>query len=333
MSEKPTIRSLARELDVSTATVSKALRGLGRLSENTRERVVALARERGYVADPLVAAGLSRVRRDVVYQENVVCLWDADPALYSWTEGLRASRDQRAADLGYKLEDHVVDFDSPRKLAGEFRMLRSRGVRGLIFAHLLRLRHGVDLDLDHFAWVAIGNSVPEAGIHRVVRNLRRDIPRCVRALEEKGFRRIGFVESDQRARQSKDALLAYSLAWHHRQGWPLKNPYHELASGETAAFRTWLATTHPDALVLGQSVGAEFRECIPKTLPKVNLTVPQGPHPEPGCLPHYNRMGVAAIDLLRNMLTHNEVGLPDHAESVAIESRWIEAGQRMEEGE
>jgi len=333
MSKKPTIRSMASELNLSTATVSMALRDMGRMADATRERVLAHARERGYVADPLVAEGLSRVRRNVVFQENLVCLWDVDPAPLSWAEGFRAARDRRAADLGYKLEDHVVDFDDRRKLAGAFRMLRARGVRGVILAPFFLPRHGVELDLEHFAWVGIGTSVPEPGIRRVVRDLRRDIPRCVRALEERGCRRIGFVESARRATQTDHALLAYALRWHYHAGCSLKDPYHELVDGEEAAFRKWLARAKLDGLVLGQSVSHEFRGCVPEALPKSNVTVPQVPHSDPGCLPHYRRVGIAAIDLLRNMLTHNELGLPDHAESIAIESLWFEAEQRMEEGE
>ena len=63
MSEKPTIRSLASELNLSTATVSQALRGMGRMADVTRARVLGHARERGYVSDPLVCAS-SRGREE-----------------------------------------------------------------------------------------------------------------------------------------------------------------------------------------------------------------------------------------------------------------------------
>ena len=52
------IKDVAREVGVSTATVSRALRGLPRVSDETRSRVMAAAAELDYVASP-TAAGLA----------------------------------------------------------------------------------------------------------------------------------------------------------------------------------------------------------------------------------------------------------------------------------
>ncbi|MDA3874915.1 MAG: LacI family DNA-binding transcriptional regulator [Kiritimatiellae bacterium] len=331
--KRPTIRSIASELNLSTATVSMALRGEGRMAKDTRMRVIAHARKCGYVADPLVAAGLSRARRGDVFHENLACLWDVDPLHQPWSKSFRTPRDQRSADLGYKVEDRVVDFDDPRKLSAEFRVLRARGVRGIILAPLKRPRMDVKLDLEHFAWVGIGYSVPEPGIRRVIRDLRRDIPRCVRALVARGCRRIGFANDAERAVMSRDAMLAHALAWHYRADRPLANPYFDMVEGKEGDFRTWLAHSKLDGLVWGHAVKPSFLDCVPDDLPTSYLSLPYVPHRDPGCIPNFGRIGFAAIDLLRNMLTHNELGLPDHAESIAIESLWFEAGQRMEVGE
>jgi LacI family repressor for deo operon, udp, cdd, tsx, nupC, and nupG len=50
------IKDVARELGVSTATVSRALRGLPRVSPDTRERVLEAASRMGYVASPHAAS-------------------------------------------------------------------------------------------------------------------------------------------------------------------------------------------------------------------------------------------------------------------------------------
>ena len=52
------IRDVASTVGVSTATVSRALRGLPRVSDQTRSRVLQVAAELGYVASP-TAAGLA----------------------------------------------------------------------------------------------------------------------------------------------------------------------------------------------------------------------------------------------------------------------------------
>jgi LacI family repressor for deo operon, udp, cdd, tsx, nupC, and nupG len=50
------IKDVAREVGVSTATVSRALRGLPRVSPHTRERVLEVASRMGYVASPHAAS-------------------------------------------------------------------------------------------------------------------------------------------------------------------------------------------------------------------------------------------------------------------------------------
>jgi len=52
MSERPTIRDVAREAGVSIATVSRALNDKDDVSVRTRERVQETARELGYAVDP-----------------------------------------------------------------------------------------------------------------------------------------------------------------------------------------------------------------------------------------------------------------------------------------
>src|SRR3712207_9188450 len=61
MATRVTIHDVARSAGVSTATVSNALSGNGRLSATTRDRVARIASELGYSASPS-ARGL-RTRR------------------------------------------------------------------------------------------------------------------------------------------------------------------------------------------------------------------------------------------------------------------------------
>ena len=60
-----TIHDVAQAAGVSTATVSRALRGLPRVHDETRARVLSVAAELNYVASP-TASGLASGRTDVV---------------------------------------------------------------------------------------------------------------------------------------------------------------------------------------------------------------------------------------------------------------------------
>src|SRR3954462_10783298 len=89
------IKDVARELEMSTATVSRALRGLPGVSDETRERVRRTARELGYVPSPS-AAGLASGRpRTVAVVVPWVTRWFFASAVQGAEEVLR--------DHGYDL--------------------------------------------------------------------------------------------------------------------------------------------------------------------------------------------------------------------------------------
>ena len=51
MTSKPKLETVAREAGVSLATVSQVMRGKGRISESTRNRVLQAANRLNYVPD------------------------------------------------------------------------------------------------------------------------------------------------------------------------------------------------------------------------------------------------------------------------------------------
>ena len=65
MPARPRIADIADRLDVSKATVSKALRGRGRVSEATRTLVLDTARDLGYVADRAARSLSTRETRTI----------------------------------------------------------------------------------------------------------------------------------------------------------------------------------------------------------------------------------------------------------------------------
>jgi len=65
MIEKPKLETVAREAGVSTATVSQVLRGKGRISDQTRKKVMAAAAKLHYVPDGRAASMRSGERREI----------------------------------------------------------------------------------------------------------------------------------------------------------------------------------------------------------------------------------------------------------------------------
>ena len=84
------IKDVAREAGVSTATVSRALRGLPRVSEETRERVLAAAARMEYVASPNAASLASGLTRTVGIVVPNVPRWCFGSVIYGAEELLRS---------------------------------------------------------------------------------------------------------------------------------------------------------------------------------------------------------------------------------------------------
>ncbi|MBP5211987.1 MAG: LacI family DNA-binding transcriptional regulator, partial [Pyramidobacter sp.] len=120
-----TMDDVARAAGVNKGTVSRALRGDKRISNETRERVWLIAKELGYEPDA-VASGLSSRRTGVV---AIVVERMSRP----WTGTFLAAA---AGVLSrFKLEVLLFEADSPaRTRASIVRRIESRKADGLIWA-------------------------------------------------------------------------------------------------------------------------------------------------------------------------------------------------------
>ena len=76
------IREIARQTGLSTATVSLALRGKGRMSAATRKKICDAAQEAGYQSHPLLSQAFCLVRQPSAqrYRETLafVAEWDTE---------------------------------------------------------------------------------------------------------------------------------------------------------------------------------------------------------------------------------------------------------------
>ncbi len=112
------IEDVAEQAQVSTATVSRALRGLPRVSPATRARVLAVAQELGYVASPSASRLASGRTRTVGLLVPSVDRWYFGRAI----EGV----DQILRDSGYNLLLYSLggDFAQKRKRSFTEAMVR-----------------------------------------------------------------------------------------------------------------------------------------------------------------------------------------------------------------
>ena len=154
----PGIHDVAARAGVSTATVSRALRGVDRVSAQTRERVLLAAAQLGYVPSPS-AASLASGRTGVVgVIAPFLSRWFFAHALDGVERGLRA-------DGLHVLLSNVGETRSSRSRLLDDQLLRRRVDAVLVLACDLAPAEVLLLEDLHVPVVTVGVDVP--GWHRV----------------------------------------------------------------------------------------------------------------------------------------------------------------------
>src|SRR5215204_2591733 len=138
MPETATIRSLARQLRLSVATISEALRDSPRVRARTRERVHRAAERAGYRPNPLLGAALSAVRRGVQehYRGNLALVDTAEDGRTELmlfhreiVEGARV----RAQALGFNTELFWIgEATGAVEKSRLVSILQARGIKGIV---------------------------------------------------------------------------------------------------------------------------------------------------------------------------------------------------------
>jgi DNA-binding LacI/PurR family transcriptional regulator len=179
-----TIKDVAEAAGVSIATVSRALHGLPRVSDSTRQRVLAAAADLGYVASPSAASLASG---------QTMAIGVVTPFINRWFfAGVVHSAEERLRPAGYDLLLYSLGTDAhERRRAFSGTRLRKR-VDGVL---VLGLRPTPE---EAAALAAVGGPLAIVGVEidgwASVRIDDEGTARCaVRHLLDLGHRRIGFI--------------------------------------------------------------------------------------------------------------------------------------------
>lgn len=158
MSDKPTLRTVAQEAGVSVPTVSQVLRGTGRISEQTRDRVLEVVSRLRYVPDSRAAAMRSGDNREIGFVINrlqnpfnaeviggVVDLLEAEGYLVSVVDTRDdAARQSRQLDAFIRHGRGGILWVPAMDTAEEtYEMLAARGIPTVTFMRQMRR------ELDH----------------------------------------------------------------------------------------------------------------------------------------------------------------------------------------
>ncbi len=185
-----TLAQIAQASGVGKATVSRALRNGGPVSEASRRKVLRAAARLGYRPDPVMSAFAQR-RWGGRSEDGtpLAFLFCSRQDVFS-SECLLAAQ-RRASELGYHLKCHRLTEFQTHKHAS--RVLEHTGVQGLIVSHQLPNDSQLDLDWEKFAVVSCGLRQDRIPASIVMPNVFNGMRLCLEAALRAGYRKPGII--------------------------------------------------------------------------------------------------------------------------------------------
>lgn len=330
------IQAIADKVGVSKATVSRALRNLPGHKAETKDKIIAAAKELGYESHPIMSAVMSSVRFkrtsliSPVIAEIHCQPWDYDRE--GNPDSLRRSIHRQAEALGFRVEEFswYEPGMKPRRLLD---IIRARGIKAVIFEHFMEREVDLSaLDLSGLAMVSIGGALLHPRLHRVEVNHYGNMIQLIKKLQSRGYKRFGVIipkvferSSDFKrsaALHSEDLNIAEKdlIPIFYREETDSKRDMKDLAK--------WLKKHRPDC-VLG--VGKD----IPRQLDELGYAQPQsvgyahlGWHSSytgfAGYNPKWHGAGKVAVNLVVDQLTRNENGVPEDPLWILVDGEWVD---------
>ena len=241
-----TIKEIARQLDVSKSTVSRALRDSSEISEETKKRVIELAESLNYSPNP-IALSLLRNRTQTL---GIIVPDIANPFFSTAIGGVE--------DIAYSRGYHTMIYQShesyERELA-DTRHIAMRRVDGLIVSissqtenhdHFIALQ---EQGIPVVFFDRVSDSTPS---HKVRVDDYKGAFEATEHLISRGCKCIAHIAgppnlsiSRNRLRGYQDALTKYGIELHDE--WVVSSEYNQ-AGGTERAYQLMALKNRPDAI-------------------------------------------------------------------------------------
>jgi LacI family transcriptional regulator len=326
------LRKIANHTGLSVSTVSRALRGSNLIKEETRELVEKAALELGYKRSSLVGDIMSHLRRSAQhsYAGNLAYVYVTSMEQTKWTpfhEEQYAGAKKRAGELGFTISafSHTA---SDNRHAAFNRMLRSRGIIGLIFTNSQARVDFSRFDWAPFAAVQMDYPITSPVLHTSGIDHHRTIHMALTRLVNRGYGRFGFFIETY-----KDIRLAYKwsgafAAFQRTMPTLMCIPELEQRTIERREFISWYLKYRPDVVIGHKAEAIEWlREegiCVPGDAGFFNLNCDESPLACAGLDLEARKQGEIAVESVVTQIHQFERGVPDYPKTISIEGRWVE---------
>lgn len=331
MPPRITIRDIAARAGVHFSSVSLALRNSSKIRPGLREKIQRIARELGYVPDPVLNAlnVYRQSRKPTRFQSTVAWInnWPVKDELRrirSFADYFQGAA-ERGGQLGYQLEDFWM-HEPGMTPAAAVSILRSRGVRGLLIAPQPFAHTALELDFADFSALAFGYSLQPARLHIVTNHQFQSVVLAVHELQALGYRRIGLCLKEDWDEKVNNHYLGGLLFAQHRM--PSRQRVPPLLSKESdrESFAAWFKRHRPDAVIAIDRALRSWIESlglgVPADVGVANLNAIPGDPWLTGVHQNDRLIGATAMDFLASMIGRNERGVPAIPIRTLVEGVW-----------
>ncbi len=334
MSRAPTITSLARQLRLSVATVSEALRDMPRVNPATRERVQRAAQDAGYQPNPLISAALSAVRRGVQQRyRGTLALVDTEvdgrAELMLFHREIVAGAKARALSLGFNTE--LFWIGPSRRALSHARLqgvLAARGITGAVLLPFNPSQDLSDMNLSRLAVVQMDHCLIQPQLHTILPDHYVSMMHALERLTQRGYRRIGLCLDERKDTRLMKKWSAGFLAFFRGYTGDTGIPVLLEPGLSRDHFLTWYRRHRPDIVVGHQQVMVQWLQeagvRVPEQVGYLNLNYTERTGPCAGLDLQPRNLGAAAVETVVAMILRLECGIPGSPQTITLEARWVE---------
>jgi len=210
LSKRVSIKDIAEIAGVSHSTVSRALHGRGRMSDETRSRIIALADDVGYTPDALARSLVRGETRTI----GVVVTTIADPFVVQIVDGI----EEVAQKAGYSVLLSASNNDPAREIS-VVETFRERRVDAVIVTSSRVGALYADILEDFGAPIVLINNMQEGKyLYSISADDVSGAQMAVECLLGLGHRRIGYIGSSERPISTQRRWQGYLQAFAKSDG-------------------------------------------------------------------------------------------------------------------
>ncbi|MGE9294266.1 MAG: substrate-binding domain-containing protein [Puniceicoccales bacterium] len=331
--KRTTQKDLAIELGLAQSTISMALRRHPDIPQETIEKVLNLAKIKGYKPDPYLTGLAAYRKKNASPHYTATIAWlSVVPTIWSWRNSriytaYHQGACQRASDLGYRIEEHTLDLekDNAKSLR---RILNARKIQGILLPPLPGYDNTLEFDFSPFYAITFGYTLKSPKLNLVSHQHFKSACVAMQELRARGYRKIAFCISDETDRRTFRGWSAGVRSYQSQMPEEERIPLHFTPINEETRVLEWYRAVKPDAILTQGSY-------IYEILTRAGIPVPEDvgyavldawkdtPHLS-GIDQNAHLTGARATELLVEKINIQDVGIPEIATQVLVEGSWVE---------